>query len=143
MLKLRIITLLIIGAYLNAPGILAQDIQPERPKIPSTILDVQDFGAKGDGETDNTTSIQQAIDKAAEEGGGTVRFSKGNYLSGPFKLKNNIRLQIDKDVVLTMLPLARYPEALKTLKILSEETIYTTSLGEGTMKVKDLIGGRL
>jgi hypothetical protein len=38
------------------------------------------FGAAGDGETDDTAAIQQAIDDAAREGGGTVLLPPGRYL---------------------------------------------------------------
>ena len=106
---LKTTALLIACIGLSISNGTAQDIKPELPKIPEAVFNVQDFGLKADGETDDSAAIQKAIDKAAEQGGGTVRFSKGNILSGPLKMKNNIRLQIDKDVVITLLPLARYP----------------------------------
>ena len=40
---------------------------------------VADFGAKGDGKTDDTAAFQRALDAAAK-GGGTVSVSRGNYL---------------------------------------------------------------
>jgi len=45
----------------------------------SNVFDVKDFGAKGDGQTDDTFAFQQALDKARSEGGGTVFAPRGNY----------------------------------------------------------------
>jgi len=87
----------------------AKDVQPETPRIPSAIFDVKDFGLVGDGATDDTKAVQKAIDKAAAQGGGTVKLSKGNILCGPLTLCSHLRIQVDEGVTLTMLPLARYP----------------------------------
>ena len=43
-------------------------------------LNVRDFGAKGDGETDDTPAFQKALAAAAQAGGGTVLAPRGNYL---------------------------------------------------------------
>jgi len=45
----------------------------------SSVVDVKDFGAKGDGHTDDTASIQAAVDRAAAEGR-TVFVSSGTCL---------------------------------------------------------------
>ncbi|MCZ7640850.1 MAG: glycoside hydrolase family 55 protein [Verrucomicrobia bacterium] len=41
---------------------------------------VRDFGAVGDGTTDDTAAFQKALDAAAAAGGGTVLAPRGNYL---------------------------------------------------------------
>lgn len=42
--------------------------------------DVTDYGAVGDGSTDDTTAVQDAIDACMTAGGGTVWFPPGEYL---------------------------------------------------------------
>lgn len=65
-----------------------------------SIFPVADFGAIADGKTLNSTAIQKAIDKATANGGGTVVFAKGIYLSGSIVLKSNVELHLEKGAVL-------------------------------------------
>jgi hypothetical protein len=61
--------------------------------IPDLYL-VTDFGAKGDGKTDDTAAFQKALDKAAEARGGTVYAPRGNYLfRGHLSVPNAVTLK--------------------------------------------------
>jgi len=73
------------------------------------------YNAVGDGATDNTLAISNAIVAAAAGGntngqfGGTVRIPKSGtsiFLCGPLTLKNNLNIQIDTNATLKMEPLS-------------------------------------
>ncbi len=64
------------------------------------VFNVKDFGAKGDGKTIDTESINKSISAAAFSGGGTVVFPAGIYPSYSIHLKSNITLQFDAGSVL-------------------------------------------
>jgi hypothetical protein len=55
---------------------------------------IDDFGAIGDGKTDNTATIQAAVDEAAKIGG-TVFVPGGVYLCGKIQLKPHVTLKGD------------------------------------------------
>jgi polygalacturonase len=67
---------------------------------PVHVIDAAKAGAVGDGVTLNTASIQRAIDQAAANGGGTVQFSAGRYLTGTIELKSHVTLRLEKDATL-------------------------------------------
>lgn len=68
-------------------------------QVPS-FCNVRDFGAKGDGATLDTASINKAIDACAARGGGTVYVPAGTYLSGTVVLKDNITFVLDSGATL-------------------------------------------
>jgi polygalacturonase len=63
-------------------------------------FNVLDFGAKPDGKTLCTEAIQNAVDKCAESGGGTVYFPAGTWLTGTVYLESNITLSLDSGCIL-------------------------------------------
>ncbi|GAA4755961.1 glycoside hydrolase family 28 protein [Flavisolibacter ginsenosidimutans] len=71
-------------------------------KIPSSkkVYWVNDFGATNDTAKVVTKIIQQAIDKCAKDGGGTIAFKPGIYLTGSIFLKSGVHLKIDKGVLI-------------------------------------------
>jgi hypothetical protein len=56
---------------------------------------ITDFGAVGDGVTNNAPSIQAAIDRCAELGGGTVIVPNGSFLSGTIMMKSYVNLHLE------------------------------------------------
>jgi len=60
--------LALIGATFLAAAAASQNLYP-----------VRDFGAKGDGQADDTVAFQKTLDAAKEAGGGVVYAPRGNY----------------------------------------------------------------
>ena len=55
-----------------------------------------DFGAKADGETLNTASLQAAIDYISTHGGGRLILKGGDFVSGTIYIKNDVTLHIEE-----------------------------------------------
>ena len=63
-------------------------------KHESFLLNVRDFGAKGDGSSIDTAAIQAAVMACPVEG--TVYFPAGTYFTGPVFLKSKMTLWVDE-----------------------------------------------
>jgi hypothetical protein len=100
---------------------------PQLPNInTNNVITITDppFNAVGDGVTDNTLAISNAIVQASQGGntnnllGGTVRIpAPGVFRCGPLTLLNNLNVQIDAGATLQMLPLnlfTNYPAQNQT-----------------------------
>ena len=72
-----------------------------RTKKELCVLDVRDFGAKGDGVSDDTPMLQAAILSCPE--GGRVILPPGEYVTGPLFLKSRMTLEIPEGTVLRLL----------------------------------------
>ena len=66
----------------------------------SPFFNVVDYGARNDGSSKATLAIKKAIDAAVKQGGGTVYFPAGTFLTGPIHLKSNITIFIDAGALL-------------------------------------------
>lgn len=60
------------------------------------IYDVTHYGATGDGHTIDTTAINQAIQEAAAQGGGTVYFPAGDYACYSIRLASHVHLYLEQ-----------------------------------------------
>jgi len=85
------IMLLGSGTVLAAAGLMAASAGAQAPALP---YDVRAFGAKGDGFTNDTAPINDAIKAASDSGGGTVEFTAGSYISGSIHLRSNVALHL-------------------------------------------------
>ncbi|HEY3001025.1 MAG TPA: glycosyl hydrolase family 28 protein, partial [Kribbellaceae bacterium] len=66
------------------------------PPLSRHVVNVKDFGAVGDGTTNDTPAVNQAIAAANGAGGGVVRFPAGTYLAGAsIHLMSNVTLLLD------------------------------------------------
>ena len=63
-------------------------------------IDATQYGARGDGITLNTDSIQQAIDDCFLQGGGEVLIPEGRFLTGGLRIRSNVTLRLLKKAVL-------------------------------------------
>jgi len=62
----------------------------------AATYDVRSYGATGNGSTNDSAAIQQAVDAAAAAGGGVVEFPSGTYKSAnTIHLKSNVTIQLD------------------------------------------------
>lgn len=101
------------------------------PKTGTNIYNIMDYGAKGDGQTDDAAAIQSAIEACSKAGGGTVVVPAGRtFLCSPFALASYVNLHLEPNSCL----LANPDESAYTLSAFRENR------GEGMMWIygKDL-----
>jgi len=93
----------------------------------SAIINVRDYGARGDGRSRDTAAIQKAIDAASRQGGGTVLLPAGSYLCGTLHLRSGVAIEIARGAILLASPNAedfdKY-EALPFKPVDDHETTY-------------------
>ena len=66
--------------------------QPQATKV----YNILDYGATGDGTTDDAPALQRAIDACSEAGGGTVLVPAGHtFLCSPFRLASYVNLHLE------------------------------------------------
>jgi polygalacturonase len=83
------------------PGSPCQPPNFPLPKFGSDKISVRDFGAVGDGKTNDTPAIDRAIEKCAASGGGNIVFPPGTYAAASIHLKSNVRFVLDDKATIT------------------------------------------
>jgi len=84
-------TLCVLVIFLAAATIAGGTDSPQAAAGPG--FNVRDFGAVGDGKTDDTAAFQKALDAAAQAGGGIVHAPRGNYFfAGHLNVPNAVTL---------------------------------------------------
>ncbi len=86
----RTLLVIIVFSFLVNISILASPV----------YYSVNDYGAVGDGIALDTKAIQQAIDAANKNGGGTVFFPAGKFLSGTIFFRSNVSIYLDAGATL-------------------------------------------
>ena len=64
------------------------------------VFDVRQYGARGDGKTPDTAAIQKALDACGQASGGTVKFSRGTYLSQPLVVRTKTTILLEAGATL-------------------------------------------
>jgi len=83
-----------LGLLLVASPTTSHVLRPRVDEHPSSVYDVRDFGAAGDGISLDTDAINAAIEAAAATGGGTVHFPAGTYPSFSIRLRSHVALHL-------------------------------------------------
>ncbi|UGB38514.1 right-handed parallel beta-helix repeat-containing protein [Frateuria soli] len=89
--------------------LLASRTLPADAAAGKSTIDVREKGAKGDGKTDDTWAIQDAIDALPEQGG-TVLVPAGHYMvdaTRALRLRSNMTLELDPEATIEAIPNAR------------------------------------
>ena len=83
---------------------LYQNLPFEMPKVqqpvfPAYEVNIEKFGAKGDGLFLNTKAINDAIKEVNQRGGGKVIIPEGIWLTGPIELLSNVNLYTEQNAL--------------------------------------------
>ncbi|GGB05855.1 MULTISPECIES: glycoside hydrolase family 28 protein [Mucilaginibacter] len=71
-----------------------------KPEFKKDTINILKYGAKADGITLNTTSINKAISACSAKGGGVVLIPQGLWLTGPLVMKSNVNLHVSRAALL-------------------------------------------
>lgn len=96
---------------------LSLSIPVQHSATAASTFDVCQYGAVGDGVSKDTKAIRAAIDDAARQGGGTILFPPGRYLTGTLDLYDHITLHLQAGAtILGSKDLADYPKRIPAFR---------------------------
>lgn len=95
---LLLLALLSVGSALLAQGKPLPSVR--QPVFRKDSFYITHYGARPDGITLNTASINSAISECSRKGGGVVVIPSGFWLTGPLELKSNVNLHLQKNALL-------------------------------------------
>ena len=89
----------------------------------------------GDGTTDNTIALQNAIDSCSKAGGGTLVIPKGTFVISPITMTSNVNLYLDTLATLLGTPtMANYTVGGKLVNLIGGDSLHNVSItGKGTI----------
>ncbi len=90
-----------VSHYRNLPVPMEE---PALPGIPETAVSLTDFGAVGDGVTDNTEAFGKALKELEKQGGGHLVVPAGIWMTGPIVLKDRMDLHLEKNAMVLLTP---------------------------------------
>ncbi len=82
------------------PELVRQGNKSPCPSQPPVVVSAKDFGARGDGITDDTKAVQRTINAVAARGGGRVLFPAGKYRLMGVQQDSCVQLQGSGDATL-------------------------------------------
>jgi polygalacturonase len=82
------------------------------PNFPDKNFPVTDYGAVGDGKTDNTEAFRAAINTCVAAGGGHVVVPKGTFVTGAILLHSNVDLHLAGATILFSGDVKKYPQMI-------------------------------
>ena len=83
----------------EANGILVSTALPSFPNT-NFVVTHPAYGARGDGNSDNTAAFQKAVSACSASGGGHVVVPTGTFVTGAISLKSNVDLHLDPGATL-------------------------------------------
>jgi len=83
--------------------------------LKAKTYNLQELGADMTGTKNCSELINKTIEKASSEGGGTLYFPAGKYLTGPIYMKSNITLYLESGAVVTFSD--RFEDYLPFMKV--------------------------
>lgn len=134
MIRTKLIILLAIVLTLGAgcgrstenqgKAIPVRDHQNNTTLVTPYEVNVKEYGATGDGSTDDTAAIQKAVDDAYSAGGGKVLLPDGIYMIDAVKsirLKSNTLLQLSPNATMQAFPNSNADHAV--IKIINDDNV--------------------